>query len=58
MICLIVLVQRPHWAVQPKPPYTWLIRAHWLIALRICWSDRTLHEHTITIGSRVRKFHR
>jgi hypothetical protein len=45
----MVRAHRPHWALHPRQPYTWLVdrRDAELAALRTSWSLNTLQEQTI-----------
>ena len=49
MILRIVRAHRPHWALHPRQPYTWLVdrRDAEVAALRTSWSLNTLQEQTI-----------
>jgi len=49
MIVRMVRAHRPHWALHPRQPYTWLVdrRDAELAALRTSWSLNTLQEQTI-----------
>jgi len=49
MILRMVRAHRPHWALHPRQPYTWLVdrRDAALAALRTSWSLNTLQEQTI-----------
>jgi hypothetical protein len=57
MIRLMVRAHRPHWALQPRQPYTWLAvrgASGAATALRTSWSLKTLQEQTI-MGAGVGK---
>jgi len=53
MIALIVRAQRPHWALQPRHPYTCPVVRGFAVwqAVRMALSVRTLHEQTIIGGA-------
>ena len=57
MIRLMVRAHRPHWALQPRQPYTWLAvrgASGAATALRTSRSLKTLQEQTI-MGMRRRR---